>query len=131
MLVVWLKKQIITQKLVKLKKKITNSNHNKYITTPEFNKLTAETFAAKLRQENSVTKTDFHDNPKNLNKKIISNKTKHVVVENEWKKLETFDSIYFRGESHFKDDANQNYLVFQTAYKYFKTVSNNDADILS
>ena len=114
-----------------MKKKITNSNHNKYITTPEFNKLTVETFAAKLRQANLVTKTDFHDNPKNLNKKITSNKTKHVVVENEWKKLETFDSIYFRGESHFKDDANQNYLVFQTAYKYFKTVSNNDADILS
>ena len=83
MLVVWLKKQIITQKLEKLKKKITNSNHNKYITTPEFNKLTAETFAAKLRQANLVTKTDFHDNPKNLNKKITSNKTKHVVVENE------------------------------------------------
>ena len=27
-------------------------NHDKYITTPEFNKLTAENFAAKLKQAN-------------------------------------------------------------------------------
>ena len=38
------------------------------------------------------------------------------------KKLETFDSIYLRGKSDFEDDGNQNYLVFQTAYRYFKTV---------
>ena len=47
------------------------------------------------------------------------------------KKLETFDSIYFCGESHFEDDGTQNYFVFQTTYRYFKTVSNNDANILS
>ena len=48
-----------------------------------------------------------------------------------FKKLETFDSIYFRGKSHIEDERNQNYLVFRTAYRYFKTVSNNDANILS
>ena len=31
-----------------------------------------------------------------------------------FKKLETFDSIYLRGKSHFEDDDTQNYLVFQT-----------------
>ena len=36
------KKLTITQKLVKLKKKITDHVHDKYITTPEFNTLTAE-----------------------------------------------------------------------------------------
>ena len=35
-------------------------------------------------------------------------------------KLEKFDSICFRGKSHFKDDGTQNYLVFQTAHRYFK-----------
>ena len=45
--------------------------------------------------------------------------------------LETFDPIYFRGKSHFEDDGNQNYLVVQTAYRYFKTVSINDSNILS
>ena len=47
------------------------------------------------------------------------------------KQLETFDSIYFRGKSHFEDNDSQNYLVFQTAYRYFKTVGINDSNILS
>ena len=46
------------------------------------------------------------------------------------KKLETFDSIYFRGKSHFEDDSTQKYLVFQTVYRSFKTVSANDSNIL-
>ena len=37
---------------------------------------------------------------------------------------DTFDSIYFRGKSHFENDGTQNYLVFQTVSRYFKTVSN-------
>ena len=60
-----------------------------------------------------------------LIKKINSNKTRHSVVKNEFKKLETFDSIYFCGKSHFEDDDTQNYLVFQTIHKYFKRVSSN------
>ena len=46
------------------------------------------------------------------------------------KKLETFDSVYFRGQSHFEDDGTQNYLVFQTVYRYFKTVNANNSNIL-
>ena len=45
--------------------------------------------------------------------------------------METFDSICFHGKSHSEDDGTQNYLVFQTAYKFFKTVSINDSNILS
>ena len=47
------------------------------------------------------------------------------------KKLETFDSIYFRSKGHFEDDGTQNYLVFQAVSRYFKTVSANDNNILS
>ena len=47
------------------------------------------------------------------------------------KKLETFDSVYFPGKSHFEVDGTQNYLVFQTVYRYFKTVIANDSNILS
>ena len=36
----------ITQKLMKFKK-VTDPVHDKYITTPEFNKLTAESFPAR------------------------------------------------------------------------------------
>ena len=34
-------------------------NHDKYITTPEFNKLTAESVAARLKQADLVNKTDI------------------------------------------------------------------------
>ena len=47
------------------------------------------------------------------------------------KKLETFDSIYFRGKSHFEDDGAQNWLVFQSIHMYFKTSSDNPSIILS
>ena len=45
---------------------------------------------------------------------------KNLLIENQLKKLETFNSIYFRGKSHFEDDGTQNYLVFQPIYKYFE-----------
>ena len=47
------------QKLVKLKKKFTGHNHDKYITTSGFNNSTKKNFAARLAQANLVTKTDF------------------------------------------------------------------------
>ena len=84
-------------KIIEIEKKITHHNHDKYITTPEFNKLTVENFAARLVQANlasksditnSVKKTVFDDKQKNLNEKIKSNKTKHLLVENELKNYE-------------------------------------------
>ena len=46
------KKTELTQKFNEIEKKITDYNHDKYITTQEFNKLTAEDFAARLKQAN-------------------------------------------------------------------------------
>ena len=54
---------------------------------------------------------------------VNSNKTKHVLVENELKKLQTFDSSYFSGK---KLDGTQNYLVFQLMYKYFIKIGNTE-----
>ena len=49
-----------------------------------------------------------------LNRKITANKLKHILVENELKKLKKFDLVYFRGKSHFVDnDGTEKYLVFQ------------------
>ena len=43
------------------------------------------------------------------------------------KKLQTFDSSYFKGKSHSKEDeGTQNYLVFQPINKYFKKISNTE-----
>ena len=80
------KKQIMAQKLLKLKKKLTDDDHDKYITTSEFNNLAARFFTARLAQANLIRKTNFHDKLKSLNQKISSNNTKHLLVENELKK---------------------------------------------
>ena len=44
-----------------------------------------------------------------------------MLVENELKKLKTFDSSYFISKSHFQEDGMENYLVFQPLNRYFKT----------
>ena len=46
-----------------------------------------------------------------------------MLVENELKKLKTFDLSYFRGTSHFEEDGTEKYLVFQPMYKYFTAIN--------
>ena len=94
----------MTQKSVSLKKKPTDHNHSKYIATPEFNTLAPDVFNTRLAQANLITKTDFGTKLSSLNRKITSNKTKHLFVENQLKKLKTFDSSYFIGKSHFEEE---------------------------
>ena len=116
---------------MKLKKKIYDHMHDKYINTPQFNKLKAENFVAKLAQADLVTKTDIDNKLSNLNGKITTNKTKNFLVENESKKLETFDSVYFGGKSHFENDSTQHWLVFQPIPRCFKTIIAGNRNILS
>ena len=63
---------------------VTDRNHDKYITTSELNQLTAENLNARLAKANSVTKTDFDTKLIRLNKKINSNKKKHLLAENKF-----------------------------------------------
>ena len=49
-------------------------------------------------------------NLKKVSDRVTSNKTKHLLVENELKKLRTCDSSYFKGKSHFEEDDTQNYF---------------------
>ena len=107
-------------KITEIEKKITDHNHDKYITTLEFNSLAANVFNARLVQANLITKTDFDIKLSSLNRKITANKSKKLLVENELKKLKTFDSSYFIDQSHCEEDGSQNYVVFQPLNKYFK-----------
>ena len=109
-------------KISDTEKKITDHVHDKYITTPEFNTLAARVFNARLPQANLITKT-----LQGLNKRIISDKTKYLLIENELKKLQNFDAAYSRGKSYFDGDGIQNYLVFQPVHKYFKILSNKNS----
>ena len=75
------KKTDYSTKISEIEKNVNDHYHDKYITTSELNKLTAENFLARLGQANLVTKTDFDTKLISLNKKINSNKTKHLLFE--------------------------------------------------
>ena len=69
---------------MKLKKVADHVDSNKHFTTTKFNKSTAENLTARLKEVNLATKaeeTGFDDELKKLNKKVTSNKTKHVETE--------------------------------------------------
>ena len=80
----------------------------------------------RLSQANLITKTDFDSKLSNHNRKITTNKTKHLLAENELSKLKTFDSSCFIGKSHFDEDGVQNYLVFQPITRYFKVIGDTN-----
>ena len=117
------KKTDYNTKLTEIEKKLTDHNHDKYITTPAFNELTAKNIAARLAQANLVTKTDFEAKLSNFNIKITANKSKDLLVENELKKLKTFDSSHFIGKRYFEEDPVQNYLVFPPMCRYFTIIA--------
>ena len=125
------KKADYNTKISEIENKVNDHNHDKYITTPEFNILAARVFNARLAQADLVTKADFDAKLQILNEKINSNKTKHLLVEIELKKLEKFDAACFRGKIYSDGDGTQNYLVFQPVYKYFERVGNEVSSWLS
>ena len=53
------KKTNYDTKISEPEKKLTDHNHDKYITTPEFSTLAEDVFNARLTQANLITKTDF------------------------------------------------------------------------
>ena len=97
------KKPDYNTKVCEINKKITDH-------ATEFNEL-------KLAQAGLVTKTDFDNELKKYNKKIVSNKTKSLLIE---KKLDAFDLSYFCGKNYFDEDGTQNWFVFQPMGKYLK-----------
>ena len=116
------KKSDYSTKITEIKKKLTDHNHDKYITTPEFNRLAADIFNVRLAQANLLKKIDFDAKLSSLNRKITSNKTKLLLVENELKKLKKFVSSYFIDKSHSEEDGTRNYFVFQPRFRYFKII---------
>ena len=98
-------------KIKETEKKVADYNHDKYVTIADFNKISAEIFDVKLARENLARK-NFHDKRNSQNQKINLNKTKHLLVETEFKKLQIFDSIYFRSKIHWKK-------MVQKIAKYF------------
>ena len=90
------KKADYNTKTTEIEKKLTDHKHD-YVSTLEFNKL-------KLGQPNLITKTNFDNKLSDLNRKIVTNKTKHLLIDNELKKLKAYDLAYFIGKSYFDED---------------------------
>ena len=67
------KKTEYDTKITEIEKKLTDHNHDKYITTPEFNNLASDVFNARLAQANLMAKTDFDAKMSSLNRKITTN----------------------------------------------------------
>ena len=65
-----------------MKKKITDHDHDKYITTPEFNTMAASTFNARLvAQTDLIRKPEFDAKLKSISDRVTSNKSKDLLVE--------------------------------------------------
>ena len=91
-----IKKTYYNTKISEIQEKITDHDHDRYITTLECNKLTAENFASRLAQANLATKndiaaltkdTDFDNKLKKSNKNVTSSKF------NELNELQEFNEL--------------------------------------
>ena len=67
---------VLNTKISDVENKI--SVNSKCITIQEFNKLKSENLAARLKQADLVNKTDFDNKLTSFNKRITSNKAKHL-----------------------------------------------------
>ena len=77
----------------------------------------------KIPDVSSLVKKKNHDTELKKNSdRVASNKSRHLKIENKLKKLEKFDSSYFKSKSHFEEDGTQNYLVFHPIYRYFRKI---------
>ena len=81
---------VLNTKIYEVENKIPDNS--KYITTQELNKLTAENFAARLKQANLVNKTDIANKLTSFNRRITSNKTQNLEFQ---KKLNSLTTKYY------------------------------------
>ena len=94
----------MAQKLVNLKRNLLIIIMTNMLLLKSYYSITTTTQLLLLLYYYSITKADFDAKLSSLNRKITTNKSKHLLVENDLKKLKTFDSSYFIGKSHYEED---------------------------
>ena len=87
---------VLNTKISEVQNKL--SDNSNYITTKEFNKLTAEKFSIRLKQADLVSETDFDNKLTGFNKKNTSNKTKNLEVQKNLDSLATNGCNFFLGK---------------------------------
>ena len=129
------KKTDYNTKISEIEKKITDHNHDNYITTTELNKFTAEIFAARLNQANLASKSDIASFVKKTDfdklKVVTSSKNELSELSKKVKAISTkgltkdlidkFSNL--NGAKYFSSGIFQNYLVFIPAKKCIKYFS--------
>ena len=74
-------------KVTEIENKLDNHNHDKYITTPEFNTLAADVFNARLARANLVEKTDFDALLPISNMRVSASTREILLAKDELNKL--------------------------------------------
>ena len=122
MLVVWLKKTDFNTKVTEIEGKIPSIRGLG-------NNLELSAVENKIPDVSSlVEKTNLSAELKKISDSITSNKSRHLQIENEQKKLQKFDTAYFRAKNYFDgNDGAQSSLVFQVGEKYFKINSGSNS----
>ena len=106
---------ILNTKLSEVENKIPDNS--KHVSTQEFNKLTAENFAAKLKQAHLVNKTDFDNKQTSFNRRITSNKIKCLEVQKKLSSLMKKDDNFFLGIIYFRiNDGSRSTLACQLTF---------------
>ena len=137
MLAILLKKKHSNSKITEVEDKIpsTNGLATKSVLTAVENKIlhvsglaTASALTAVENKipdvTNLVTKIDFDAKLKDISDRVTKNKSKDLLLDNELKKLKTFNADYFEGRNYFEGgDGTQNMLVFQVKGEYFGRAS--------
>ena len=74
---------VLNTKISEIENKVPD--HAKYITTQEFDKLTAENFKERLKLAYLVSKTDFDNKLISFKRKTVSKKTNYLEVQKKTK----------------------------------------------
>ena len=108
-------------KISEIEKKITVHNHDKHITTPEFNNFTAEIFYLRLKQANLASKSDITNFAK---KTDFDNKLKDITSnKNELNELpEKVKAISRKG---LTKDLIDKFSIFNGANYFFSGIFQN------
>ena len=120
-------KTVLNTKISEAENKIPDLG--KYITAQEFNKLTAESLTARLKQADLVSQTDFDKKLTSFNKGFTSNKTKQLEVQKKLNSLITKDYDFLLGRIYFiSNDGSQNTFVYQPTLDTLELKKNEGTD---
>ena len=118
---------VLNTKISEVENKIPD--YAKYIANQELNKSTAENFAARLTQTNSVSKTDFDNKLISFNRKVTSNKRKYLEVLIKLNNLTTKYYNFLLGRINFtSNDGSQITFVNQPTLDTLELKKEKDTD---